>query len=97
MATEHETLEEVVADECWACGHREFKTETVTQQLGYGQEGETFEATFEAHMCTNCGEGFTDWKAEEARTLAMFKFEKTKGIVRTHFCNDDERKLWEAA
>jgi len=78
MATEQETLEEVVVNECWNCGHREHKTETVMQQMAYGQQGDSFEATFEVHICTNCGEGFSDWKAEEARTLRCLSLKKRR-------------------
>ncbi len=82
--------------DCPECGGFEVSTESVTEKLNWGRKGDNFVATFPIRHCS-CGFSWQDQVASEAITLAQFKYEIGRGIERTRFCNETERRLWELA
>ena len=82
--------------ECPECGSTKVKTTIEHEVLKWGQAGDTFECDTPVRNC-ECGFKWLDRKGMEIHTLAQFKLEKSKGINRTRFCNETERRLWETA
>jgi hypothetical protein len=81
--------------DCPECGKVNVTSENVTESLRWGRGGDTFTTTFPVRTCQDCKFQWQDNEASEAITLAQFRFERSKGITRTKFCNDTERRLWE--
>ena len=83
--------------QCVDCGSRKIETTIEHEVLKWGRAGDTFECDTPVRNCQDCGSKWIDSKGMEVHTLAQFKFEKSKGIVRTKFVNEIEKRLWETA
>jgi hypothetical protein len=81
---------------CPECGSENVRQETVKDQLRYGRDGEMFEAIYPINHCNDCKLGWIDHLGQDEITLAQFRYEKSKGVVRTKFVGD-EKRLWEQA
>jgi len=82
--------------DCPECGGKNITTTIEHEVLKWGQAGDTFNCDTPVRHC-ECGFNWVDHEGMQAHDLACFKFEKSKGVVRTKFCNDAERQLWEKA
>jgi hypothetical protein len=83
--------------ECPNCGGTNVSTKIEHEVIQWGQAGDAFECDTPIRRCQDCKQRWIDNEGMEAHTLAQFKFEKSKGINRTKFCNETERRLWETA
>lgn len=83
-------------DNCPECGGMKVTTTIEHEVIKWGQAGETFECDTPVCHC-ECGFKWLDHEGMQAHDLACFKFEKSKGIVRTKFCNEKEKRLWDTA
>ena len=45
--------------------------------------------------CRACHTHWMDWQAEDIRTAYLFRVERSRGITRSKFANEDERKIYE--
>ena len=82
---------------CGDCGSRNIHTTIEHEVLEWGQAGDTFECDTPVRNCQDCGAKWIDNEGMEVHTVAQFKLEKSKGINRTKFCSETERRLWEIA
>lgn len=74
-------------NQCPECGSLNVTTVIEHEVLRWGH---TFECDTPVRKC-ECGFQWIDSEGMEAHDLACFKFEKSKGIIRTKFCNEKER------
>lgn len=86
-------------DYCGDCGSRKITTTIEHERLpwGSGADRDYFECDTPVRKCEDCGARWVDSEGMDVHTLAQFKLEKSKGINRTKFVNDKERRLWETA
>ena len=79
---------------CPNCGSSTVHEKLVTEAVPYK---EIFLRVTMPILICECGEMWSDSRGEDARTLAMFKHEKTTGICRNKFTTAEEKSLWEQA
>jgi hypothetical protein len=81
---------------CSECGNK-VETLIAKEIHKWGQSGDMFESDTPIRFCARCDVTWIDDAGQAVITLAQFKFEKSKGIVRTEFCSNYEQELWEKA
>lgn len=81
---------------CPNCGSDNI--ETVEQNTEFEAYGEKISVeNVPVRRCNDCEQEWTDNEGAAIMDQAMFRYEKSHGMIRTKFADEDERKLWEQA
>jgi transposase-like protein len=83
--------------DCPECGSVDVVTTIEFEEIPYGQNGEKVKCETPVRHCSTCQFNWLDREGTTASMIAVFKYEKSKGVTRTKFCNNREQELWERA
>jgi len=79
---------------CPNCGCEDVFTTQESEPFFYPKCDTTF-VLVPVRNCRACHAEWTDYESETIRTRHMFQLEKTAGIIRTKFADDEEREIYE--